>query len=191
MPERPTLKTERLILRPFRMDDAEDVARLCNDRAIAATTLLIPHPYSAGDAEDWIAGHQDRCDSGRGVDFAVTAKDGGELVGAVGLGIDKEHDRAEIGYWIGVPYWGRGYATEAGAAVLRWALEVRGLERVFAYHFASNPASGRVLEKIGMRREGVSRSHLKKWGERHDCVLYGIVRGDDPGVRAATKGDRR
>jgi [ribosomal protein S5]-alanine N-acetyltransferase len=178
MPERPTLETARLVLRPFVPGDAEDVARLAGAREIAATTLFIPHPYSVADAEKWLATHQETFDAGRGVNFALTLRGSGKLVGSVGLTVDREHEKAELGYWVGVPFWGKGYATEAAGAVVRHGFEGLGLNRVWAYHYARNRSSGRVLEKIGMRYEGVARQHIRKWGEFQDCPMYGVVRAD-------------
>jgi acetylornithine deacetylase/succinyl-diaminopimelate desuccinylase-like protein len=89
-----------------------------------------------------------------------------------------DHDRAEIGYWIGKPYWGRGYATEAAAAVLSYGFGALNLHRMHAYHYSRNPASGRVLQKIGMSHEGRAPGHIKKWGTHEDCELYGILRAD-------------
>jgi ribosomal-protein-alanine N-acetyltransferase len=179
MREHPMLTTGRLVLRPFRMGDCDRLGELCGDRRIADTTALIPHPYTVTDAERWLETHPEQFGLGRGVNFAVTERASGVLAGAVGLRFEPEHGRAELGYWIGVPYWGRGYATEAARAVTRWGLDEAGLHRVFAYHFARNPASGRVLEKIGLVREGVQRGHVRKWGRYEDCVLYGVTKEPD------------
>ena len=87
-----------------------------------------------------------------------------------------------MGYWIGTPYWGCGFATEATAAVVRYGFEELQLNRVHAAHFALNPASGRVLEKLGMRREGCRRQHVLKWDRYVDLVLYGLLREEyEPG----------
>jgi len=88
------------------------------------------------------------------------------------------HDRAELGYWVGRPYWGRGYATEAGLGLLAHSFGVLRLNRVFAIHYSRNPASGRVLQKLGMRQEGVMPQHIKKWGVYVDAVCYGVLRDD-------------
>lgn len=172
---RPTLTTERLVLRPFTLADAPAVQRLAADREIARNTLLIPHPYPEGAAEEWISGHDEKSDNHI---FAIALRAGGEAMGAIGLHVEWPHERAEIGFWLGVPYWGNGYATEAARAVVGYALMDAGLNRVFAYHFTGNPASGRVLLKIGMQREGTMRQHLVKWGERVDVDYYGILRED-------------
>ena len=165
------ITTRRLTLRPFTDADAPAVQRLAGAREVALNTLLIPHPYPDGAAESWIASH------GQGGEL-VFAIDDGQLVGAMGLIIDRLHDRAEIGYWIGVPFWGRGYATEAAAAVVRCGFEEHRVNRIFAQVFRRNPASARVLQKVGMRYEGTLRQHVKKWDEYVDVDSYGILRGD-------------
>ncbi|HEX7708287.1 MAG TPA: GNAT family protein, partial [Thermoanaerobaculia bacterium] len=83
---------------------------------------------------------------------------------------------AELGYWVGVPFWGRGYASEAAAEVIRFGFEDCGMHRIYGCHYARNPASGRILEKVGMTREGTFRQHILKWGEYLDVVYYGLLR---------------
>lgn len=182
MPLQPELRTHRLRLRPFRMDDAPAVAGLCADRRIADTTLSVPHPYDENDARAWIATHREAWEAGRRADWAVTSSDGNTLVGAVGLILEPIHRRAELGYWIGVPHWGKGYATEAARAVVDFAFDGLGLHRVFATHFARNPASGRVMEKLGFRLEGRMPGHAWKWGKPEDLVMRGLVRAARPGT---------
>ncbi|HJT16417.1 MAG TPA: GNAT family N-acetyltransferase [Thermoanaerobaculia bacterium] len=165
-------RTERLLLRPFTPDDAPEVQRLAGAREVALNTLHIPHPYPDGAAEAWIA----KQGIGPEVVFAIDAD--GQLAGAIGLVIDRSNDRAELGYWIGVPFWSRGYATEAGRAIVRFGFDELELHRVFAQVFTRNPASARVLQKIGMRREGVLRHHFKKWDAYVDVECYGLLRDD-------------
>jgi ribosomal-protein-alanine N-acetyltransferase len=176
MSKRPSLETARLLLRPFEEADGPRTRELAGERAIAANTLDIPHPYEEGTAEEWIGTHPESYEKGRLVVFAVTLKDSGELVGAISLTLDNVNSVAEMGFWIGVPYWGRGYCTEAAAAVLRYGLEVRGLNKISARHFARNRASGRVLEKIGMKYEGCLRQQVRKWDHFEDTCHYGILR---------------
>ncbi|MEM6990179.1 MAG: GNAT family N-acetyltransferase [Myxococcota bacterium] len=177
MPQRPTLYTARLVLRPFALSDADEVQRLAGDERIAATTLNVPHPYEDGMAEAWISTHQSRFDDGTLRNFAVTLAASGELVGAIGLAIDPETRIAELGYWVGVPHWGNGYCTEAARAVVRHGWSI-GLQRIHAHYMATNVASGRVMEKVGMTREGTLRQHVVKHGVRHDMVWFGILAGD-------------
>ena len=169
------ISTPRLVLRRFTLEDAPLVQQMAGAREVALNTLLIPYPYPDGEAERWISGHDAAIERGDHA-FAITANDA--LVGAIGLHAKTDHDCAEIGYWIGVPYWGRGYATEAARAVVEHGFTKLGLHRLYAMHFTRNPASGRVLQKIGMRHEGSLRHHLKKWGEYIDVEMYGILRDD-------------
>ncbi|HEY9636577.1 MAG TPA: GNAT family N-acetyltransferase [Coleofasciculaceae cyanobacterium] len=176
--EQPTIQTQRLILRPFTFADAPDVQRLAGAHEIAATTLMIPHPYEDGMAEEWIKTHPAAFEEGTGVNFAIALRESGELCGAIGLGIDAENNNAELGYWIGKPYWGKGYCTEAARAVVEYGFEVIGLHRIQATHFSHNPASGRVMQKIGMSYEGCRRQHTWKWEKFEDIELYGILKSD-------------
>ena len=109
--------------------------------------------------------------------FAVTLRSEKTLIGSVGLKIHREDRRAELGYWIGRPYWNQGYCTEAARAALEFGFRQLGLNRLFAHHFARNPASGRVLQKIGMTREGRLPQHVRKWDAFEDLELYGVLKG--------------
>jgi ribosomal-protein-alanine N-acetyltransferase len=170
----PTLRTERLVLRGFTMDDARRVQQLAGAREVAATTLTMPHPYVDGMAEAWIGGHAAAWEARRRLTLAVTSQADG-VVGVVGLSLVPEHRRGEVGYWIGVPYWNRGFATEAAAAVLDFGFGELGLNRVVGRYFTRNPASGNVLRKLGMTREGTLREHVVRWGQAEDLECYAIL----------------
>lgn len=190
----PTLTTERLTLRPFTSAYADAVTALVSDRRIAVDTLAIPHPYDRSMAESWLAGHAEAFATGQSATFAATEHASGTLVGCVGLGINHEHRRAEIGWWVGVPWWGRGYCTEAAAAVMRWAFETLDLQRIDAHHLTRNAASGRVMQKLGMRHEGSLRGHVRKWGVQEDVEVYGMLKEELTGrggreSRAAERAD--
>jgi len=178
------IHTSRLLLRRLVPSDAPAVQRLAAAREVAENTLHIPHPYPEGAAAQWIERQAEQCDSGKALILAIVADR--ELVGAIGIHDWNEHDRAELGYWVGVPYWGRGYATEAGIALLRHAFAELNLNRVFAIHYSRNPASGRVLQKIGMRHEGTLPQHIKKWGVYVDLEWYGALR--EEWLRADSRG---
>jgi len=178
MPALPRLVSARLHLRPFADRDAASVFQWAGDARVADTTALIPHPYPKGAAEAWIATHEAAWELGRGLTLAVSLRASSELIGAIGLTISPEHQRGELGYWIGVPYWGQGYATEAARLLVDHAFGAIELHRVFAHHFVRNPASGRVLEKIGMTREGCQRQAFRKHGRYEDLACYGILRGE-------------
>jgi RimJ/RimL family protein N-acetyltransferase len=174
----PTIATERLTLRPFRRADAKAVQRLAGERDIAKTTMTIPHPYEDGLAEDWIAGQEVACREGKAITLAIALRVDGSLVGGIGLRVDRAHDKAELGYWVGKPFWNCGYATEAAQALVNFGFRELQLNRIHAAHMAKNPSSGRVMEKIGMVREGTARQGMKKWGRYEDLVCYAILRDD-------------
>jgi len=178
MTSQPTLVTERLSLRPFDVADAPAVQELAGDRSVARYTLTIPHPYPEGAAEEWIGTHAAAWAEGRSISFAIELRSDRRLVGAIGLSIDRENRLAEMGYWVGAPYRGNGYATEAARELVRFAFDTIELNRVMARHFGSNDASGRVMLKIGMKLEGTLRQQLCKWGEMEDIVVYGILASD-------------
>ena len=180
----PVLTTDRLRLRAFELADAAQVTELAGHHAIADTTLTIPHPYEDGMAEQWIGTHGEAYDKGEGLSFAITVRESGALVGAIGIHLAPTHDRAEMGYWIGKPYWGRGYATEAARAVMAYGFDELDLNRVQACHFPRNPQSGRVMQKLGMTLEGILRQHVKKRDRFEDTVMYGILRSEYSKPRA-------
>lgn len=179
----PPLLTERLVLRSLTLEDAADIQRLAGDRDVASTVLRIPHPYEDGMAEEWIRSCSEAYQNEEAINFAITLEAERNLIGTIGLELEEEHERAELGYWIGKSYWNQGYATEAAKAVIAYSFKVLKLNRIYAYHFTRNPASGRVLEKVGMRSESRRRQHTKKWGNFEDSIGYGILKVDfDPKV---------
>ncbi len=178
MPAYPEIFTTRLHLRAFAEADAPDVQRLAGDRRVAETTMLIPHPYPDGAAEAWIATHEAAWELGRGLVFAVTLRASGDLIGAIGFTIKTEPRESEIGYWIGVPYWNQGYCTEAAGALVDYLFQTFHVDCVRAHHFTRNPASGRVMEKIGMQPVGVQVHAFVKWGQPEDAKLYALTRAD-------------
>lgn len=137
-------------------------------------TLNIPHPYEDGMAETWIATHGPAFNREEMVVFAIAPADH-SLVGTISLRLEPRHRRAELGYWIGLPFWGRGYATEAGTAILAYGFGALALNRIHATHLVRNPASGRVMEKLGMQCEGIHRQHVWKDGQFEDLARYAIL----------------
>jgi [ribosomal protein S5]-alanine N-acetyltransferase len=174
----PTLESERLVLRPYRLQDAPDVQRLAGDRRIADTTTTVPHPYPDGAAQVWMARHASVFEAGTGAAFAVTLKANGALLGTVSLlELSAQHARAELGYWMGVPFWGQGYCSEAVQRLLAFAHADLSVTRIVARYFARNLASARVLEKAGLTREGLLAKHTFKNGRYEDVLLYGRLLG--------------
>jgi RimJ/RimL family protein N-acetyltransferase len=169
----PVLSTERLLLRPFELRDVAALVPLLEVREVAANLLRVPHPYNEQDARTFIGSIQQSNEA----PFAIVLPND-TLIGGMGLTVDPAHARAELGYWLGVPHWGHGYATEAARAVLEYGFDTLGLHRIWASHFHYNEVSAKVLRKIGMRHEGRLRQHVLKWGEFIDLEMYGILRTD-------------
>ena len=176
----PRLETDRLVLRQFHIQDAKRVQKLAGEPEMAASTFL-PHPYKDGIAERWILSLVDDFKNDRLVNFAIDLKSSGLLIGSIGLVLEMPHNRGDLGYWVGMPYWGQGLCTEAGHAVLKYGFNVLGLNRIAAPHFSSNPASGRVLQKLGMSHEGMRRQHYLRFGKYEDAEMYGLLKEDYDG----------
>ena len=172
MSTQPTLATPRLKLRPYTEADIPELLPLIGTREVAATTLRIAHPYTEQDAKAFLELAKDPDK----LWLAITLRSDGRQIGGIGLRVEKQHQHAELGYWLGVPFWGHGYATEAAADILRYGFETLALHRIFASHFKHNPASGRILKKVGMKYEGCQREHLLKWDRFVDSELYGLLR---------------
>lgn len=174
----PTIETKRLVLRPFAISDSDRVKELAGDRKIYETTLNLPHPYEDGMAEKWISSQQAQFYNGKGVNLAVTLKQSGELIGSIGLGASERHKRAELGYWIGVPYWGKGYCTEASRAIIAYGFRSLPYHKITSRHLEGNPASGKVMGRSGMKKEGTLTDEVFKDGRFHTIVVYGLINSE-------------
>ena len=173
------LVTSRLELRIVADEDAAELERIINDREIASNTNSIPYPYPAGELTNWIEEHRELARQGQALPLTILSRQQGRRpIGIIGLAIDREARTAELGYWLGRDYWGQGLATEAATATLGCGFDVLGLHRIHAHHLTRNPASGRVLEKAGMVREGLLRQHAFKWGVHEDIVWFGMLASD-------------
>ncbi|HEY7664040.1 MAG TPA: GNAT family N-acetyltransferase [Xanthobacteraceae bacterium] len=167
----PALVTERLVLRAPRREDAQAIAALANDRRIAENTLRIPHPYGLSDAESFIA--RASAADGERV-FLITRA--GAVLGGCGI-CERDGEHPEIGYWLGVPFWGRGYATEAARALIDHAFGKLGCNRLFARARVSNPASRRVLEKCGFQWTGVGLYRIPALASSAPADRFRLDRG--------------
>jgi [ribosomal protein S5]-alanine N-acetyltransferase len=174
----PSIETARLVLRPYSLADVSDLVRLAGAREVAATTLRIPHPYREEDAINFITACHPEFEMDRCVRFAITLRSTAEFCGGVGLRMERWQQQAELGYWLGVSYWGKGYATECARAVVDYGFDTLKLHRIYASYLAHNVASSRVLQKIGMKYEGCMRGHVLKWNTFYDAELYGMLRTD-------------
>ena len=175
MPVAPSLKTARLLLRKFQLSDAPDVQRLAGAPAVAAGTFL-PHPYEDGMAEQWITDQARAHEGGSAVSFAITLAGDATFIGSISLDIVQTHRHARLGYWLGLPYWNNGYATESVKAVLDYGFNRLNLNRIYSPHFQGNEASGQVLRKVGMTYEGRMREHYVRFDRFVDLELYGLLK---------------
>ena len=166
------IRTERLLLRPHRLEDVDDIFEFARDPEWGRY-LTVPKPYLREHAVEFV---EDRRMTSRDL-WPVWAMVLDErVVGGIGLEIDDQDATGALGYSIAREQWGRGLTVEAARAVIDWGFRERGLAKVYAYADGRNAQSLRVMEKLGMTREGVLRSHRTLRGERVDDVYYGLLR---------------
>ena len=174
MEEFPVLQTERLILSQLEEKDIPFIVELLQHRIFSDLTSNIPYPYVENDARSWVEMSKEAFENNTGYTFAIRNKEG-QIIGAIGLH-DRDDDKAELGYWIGIPYWNKGYVTEAAKGIIDFGFDELKLNKIFATHFLHNPASGRIMEKAGMEQEAVLIKEVKKDGEYFDLVRYCILK---------------
>lgn len=172
--EFPEIKTERLILSQLKEEDLDLVTEYLQNRIFSDLTSNIPYPYTRQDAEFWLKMSGAAFDKNTGFTFAVRNKEG-QIMGAVGLH-DRDDDKAELGYWMGIPFWNKGYITEAAKAVIDFGFKELHVNKIYATCFLHNPASGRIMEKAGMEQEALLKQHLKKDDEYFDVMMYSVFR---------------
>lgn len=174
----PQLATARLVLRPWRARDEDALVRYADNPRVAQHLRdTFPHPYTRIAAERWVA--YNASVQGATLDFAITLD--GEAIGGIGFLRNEDIFRCalELGYWLGEPFWGRGFVAEAIVAVVNYAFSTfPEITAVQARHVISNPASGRVLEKAGFQLEGRLRDAAVKQGVVSDLLVYSRTRGE-------------
>jgi RimJ/RimL family protein N-acetyltransferase len=167
----PVLETKRLVLRAPQLEDVKAIATLANDRRIAENTARIPHPYTLADANEFVT----TVDRGNGeAVFLVTLRDK-TIIGGAGIGL--RDGAPDIGYWLGVAYWGQGYATEAVRAAIDYAFEELGHEALHSGARVTNPASRRVLEKCGFQWTGVGLCRIRALSSSAPIDRFRLDRG--------------
>ncbi|MFO1185973.1 MAG: GNAT family N-acetyltransferase [Alphaproteobacteria bacterium] len=170
------IRSKRLTLRPVERRDAARIIEALGDYDLARNLATVPHPYPAKSFEDFLARHEARGSSSR--PFVILERD---VVGMIGLSDilrDETNAVATIGYWVAKPFWGRGFATEAGGALVEHAFSTLGFTALKSGHFKDNPASGRVLAKLGFRYTGESKRHSLARGEEVAHIDVLLTRGD-------------
>ncbi|MGI4762100.1 MAG: GNAT family N-acetyltransferase [Janthinobacterium lividum] len=175
----PQLTTPHLLLlRAFALADVPRLVAIAGNYEVAKNTLNIPHPYGEADAQRWVQLTQENYAQQTGYAFALELRATGEFIGGIGLTVERRFDWAEVGYWLGQPYWGQGLASEALGAVLRFGFELLRLNKIYATHMAENLASGRVMLKNGMVKEGELVQHTKRDDQYYDLWQYRLTRAE-------------
>ena len=168
----PLLETKNLVLSSVEREDIPRIVDLMREKSISDNTGQIPFPYSEHDAEFWLGLIKEGLEKENAYSFAIRNKNK-EFLGAIGLH-DRGEKTAEIGYWLGKPHWNKGYASEAALEILHFGFEYIGFEKIIGIIFPFNPASGKVLEKIGMQQEKHLKNYIEKCGEKLDAIQYSI-----------------
>jgi [ribosomal protein S5]-alanine N-acetyltransferase len=169
------LETKRLRLRRFVLEDADEVTRLANNWDVARMLGRMPYPYVIDHAKDFLA--RIATDTESKTDFVFAFTTGGPIMGAIGLHL-RDGGAFELGYWLGEPYWGKGYATEAADRLVQFAFTDLDTEKLTAGHFYDNPASGRVLRKVGFRYTGDGFRECLARGGKVLCHEMDMLRED-------------
>ncbi len=171
----PTLETARLILRPLRRSDVAAIVALAGDEAVATKTASIPYPLTVREAEGWLHRHL-RSDGDREVVFAIEHKQDRVFLGAIGLLITGTREPAPMGYWLGRPFWNRGYMTEAIQRLLDHAFADLNVMAVRAAAYPDNPASMRAQDKAGMAFVGREMEPAPARGGDREVLVREITR---------------
>jgi len=166
------IQTENLVLRALRIADVPMIKKLAGNPRVSKTTRTIPYPYEDGMAESWIESVRTMAETGKSLTYAIELKKEAHLIGSIGLHeiIDSQ---AELGYWVGEPYWSKGYCTEATIALIKFAFESLALKSITAEYLTSNVASGKVMKKSGMYHVATTRKECRP-GEVDSVDLYQI-----------------
>ena len=174
----PNLETERLFLNEFRLSDAQRLSELLNFQDVSMYTQNIPYPYSLEDANRFINISQNGFLEKKSLSFAIREKESNLLVGGMAIKLKLKHKRGVLGYWIAKDYWGRGLATESLEKVLEFAFNDLNLNKLEAVHVSENLASGKVMRKVGMVKEGEFKQHFYNNNKFWDVVTMGICRDE-------------
>lgn len=183
MKQFPMIETERLVLAELRTADIPQIVKYAANKNISDNTLNLPFPYTEKDAVFWINMAEQGFKTNTNIIFAIRLKETDGFIGGIGLTIEQRFFRAELGYWIAEPFWNQGLTTEAAKAVIRFGFDKLGLNKLTCSHFEKNPASGKVIVKSGMIKEGYLKEHVCKSGIFHDLVVYGLTKKDAGGLK--------
>ncbi len=171
------LKTERLILRPYEASDAEAIYGVVSRWEIAETTVSIPHPYPRQNVDWWINFLKDSMEKGNAYEFGIFKRDEPHVyLGNCGfVSISKQHNNGELDYFINPDYWNQGYGTEACRRLVEFGFRELGLERIYGRCMTKNEGSRRIMEKAGLKYEGLAKHEIKKLNKYEDVWKFGLI----------------
>lgn len=155
----PKLKTDRLLLDQLKLSDIASIVSYANNKNITDTTRTMPHPYYEKDAVSWLHISNQGFKNKDLYMFAIRLKSDEAFMGGIGLTLNIENNRAELGYWLAEPFWNKGYTTEAVQAILQFGFEVLQLNKIIAVYVDTNIASGKIMVKNGMVKEAEFKDH--------------------------------
>ena len=175
MEARSFLSTDRLILSPLTRQDIPAITAYASNPVISRYTMNIPFPYTENDASYWINMAEQGWQEKTILIFAIRLKESEQFIGGIGLALEPKHSRAELSYWLAEPYWNRGLLTEAATEMINYGFKEWKLHKITAHHLQGNEASGRVMQKCGMTKEGELRDHVYKNGIFYTIAMYGVL----------------
>ncbi|MFS0880202.1 GNAT family N-acetyltransferase [Metabacillus niabensis] len=170
------LETERLILQPFKEEDATRIRDLANDKELA-DIIGLPHPYETKHAMEWISIQPKQMNEGDEYPLKIVSKELNEIIGTITLRVDKHHNKGELGYWLGKDYWGKGFATEAVKKIIEFGFNL-SLNKICASAITRNIASKKVLKKAGLQKEGTLRQNKRLQNTYEDVDVYGLLQNE-------------
>ena len=186
MKEFPELNTSRLKLRKIQLSDVPSLIKYCNNKNIADQIFNIPYPYGEEDAVFRINFVLQGFKNKERYVFAISFKESDELIGEIGLHLDENNNSAQFGYWIGEPFWNKGIATEAIAAILKFGFEKLNLNKIYATHYPANIASGKVMIKNKMIKEAELKEHYRINNEYRSVIQYRLTKQEYVEIKTDT-----
>lgn len=161
------------------MPEAKDIPNMvqyANNSKVSRMTLTMPYPYREKDAISWINMANEGFEDQNHFVFAICLLPDGDFIGGIGLRVNKRFNNAELGFWVGEPFWNKGYVTEAAGEILEFGFEQAGLHKIYAAHLIENPASGKVMIKNGMIKEAELVDHIRKGDQYLSLIQYRITK---------------
>lgn len=178
MEQLPRIITERLVLTELKASDIPIIVKYAANKSISDYTLNLPFPYTEKDAVYWVNLANQGLKNKTHFIFAIRLKENDAFMGGIGLTVEQRFFRSEIGYWIAEPFWNNGFTTEAAKAIINFGFKELGLNKLTSSHLEKNFASGKVMIKCGMKKEGELKEHICKNSVFHTLVLYGLTKAD-------------